>query len=187
MAEKKIKCVVVGDGAVGKTCMLESYCKGYFPKEYVPTVFDNFTQECVVDGEDINLSLWDTAGQEEYGRLRLLSYPETDVVIICFNIGHKISFRNISAQWLTEVKEHCINKPILLVGTKKDMRDEDTSNTCVLEADGKKFAEDQKLYKYMECSALTDPQGLPAIFEEACRAAVAPVAEKQTSSCCTIF
>merc|ERR1712241_106412 len=186
---KNIKCVVVGDGAVGKTCLLTTYAENHFPHEYVPTVFDNFNTNVVVDGQHVNLNLWDTAGQEEYDRLRLLSYPQTDVVIICYNVGTPHSLRNVSAKWIYEVKEHIPNKPIMLVATQKDRRGDVNSgdgNMCT-HAEGQKVATDLKLAKFMETSALKDPEGLRIVFEEACRLAMNPNQEQTRRSRCNLL
>jgi len=174
---QNVKCVVVGDGAVGKTSLLISYTENRFPVDYVPTVFDNFTTGVEVDGKLINFALWDTAGQEEYSRLRALSYPETDVFLLCFSVVSPASFDNIKTKWYPEISHHCPGAKCILVGTKIDLR-EDKATMDGLKGEklpspdmGKRLAEDISAECYLECSALTQ-EGLKKVFEEAIRAVI---------------
>lgn len=89
---------------------------------YVPTVFENYVAEVEINGRVCELALWDTAGQEDYDRLRPLSYPDSHVILICFAIDSPDSLDNVQEKWIAEVLHFCPNLPIILVGCKKDLR-----------------------------------------------------------------
>nr|CAD7407993.1 unnamed protein product [Timema cristinae] len=176
-----IKCVVVGDGAVGKTCLLISYTTNKFPSEYVPTVFDNYAVTVMIGGEPYTLGLFDTAGQEDYDRLRPLSYPQTDVFLVCFSVVSPSSFENVKEKWVPEITHHCQKTPFLLVGTQIDLRDDAATieklaknkQKPITFEQGEKLAKELKAVKYVECSALTQ-KGLKNVFDEAILAALEP-------------
>eukprot|EP01090_Pellita_catalonica_P002282 TRINITY_DN1188_c0_g1_i1.p1 TRINITY_DN1188_c0_g1~~TRINITY_DN1188_c0_g1_i1.p1 ORF type:complete len:190 (-),score=25.35 TRINITY_DN1188_c0_g1_i1:53-622(-) len=148
----EIKTVLVGDGSVGKTSLLVTYTKNEFPSGYVPTIFDNYEARLTVEGEELTLSLWDTAGQEGYQRIRVLSYPKTNVFILCFALNNKTSCDNITEKWLPELRHHCPDIPVILAGTKSDLR-RDNHDESVSKAQGQAMARAIGAVAYIETSA----------------------------------
>lgn len=146
----QMKIVVVGDGGCGKTCLLVSYTQLKFPEIYVPTVFENYVANVVSpQNKLIELALWDTAGQEEYDRLRPLSYPDVDVLLICFALDNIISLQNVKDIWFPEVHHFCPGIPILLVGTKSDLSNTIDPDLAI------QLATEINAAGYIQCSAKT--------------------------------
>ena len=192
-----IKCVVVGDGAVGKTALLITFTScGNFPHG-PPTVFDGYATNLMVDNVQINLGLWDTAGAGEFDRLRQLSYPQTDVFLICFSLISPASLENVEEKWGPELSHYCPDTPIILVGTKLDLRD----NLDIIDMlkkqelapvnyeQGLAMANKIGACCYVECSALAR-KGVSCVFTEAIRVVIGPLIQRrnhETSSNCTIM
>ena len=188
-----IKCVVVGDGAVGKTCLLYSYTKNEFPSEYVPTVFDNYAVTVGIGGQPYTLGLFDTAGQEDYDRLRTLAFPNTDVFLVCFSTVSPNSLENVREKWVPDLMHHSPKTPFLLVGTKIDLKDDARTLSAlakikqrpVTKEIGEKLAKELGAVRYLECSALTQ-KGLKDVFDEAILAALEPPEVINTGNCCIL-
>ncbi|KAG8946313.1 Rho GTPase [Tulasnella sp. 424] len=174
------KLVIVGDGACGKTSLLCVFAMGEFPKDYEPTIFENYVAEIRLDGKPVQLALWDTAGQEEYERLRPLSYSKAHVILIAFAIDTPDSLENVTVKWIEEVRSICgPSVPVILVGCKADLRPADAPHSSadwatlpyVPKARGEQIAQEIGARAYKECSALrTD--GVDDVFEAATRASM---------------
>ncbi|MCJ1360983.1 Rho GTPase [Acarospora aff. strigata] len=192
------KLVIIGDGACGKTSLLSVFTLGYFPTHYVPTVFENYVTDCRVDGKSVQLALWDTAGQEDYERLRPLAYSKAHVLLIGFSVDTPDSLDNVKHkewyQWVEEANERCPNVPIILVGLKKDLREDPMaieemrkkSMHFTSSKDGSDAAHEIGARKYLECSSLTG-EGVDDVFEAATRAALLTFEKGERGGCCVIL
>ncbi|KAG8835291.1 Rho GTPase [Serendipita sp. 399] len=164
------------DLSVGAFQAIADLGEGYVPiQTYIPTVFENYVTTVPFDGKLVELALWDTAGQEEYDRLRPLSYPESSVILIVFAIDYPTSLENVTDKWYPEVAHFCEGTPMILVGTKTDLRGDDHTRR-MLSAQGLKPVSPEQgaavakeiNAKYAECSAKTG-QGLQEVFTLALR------------------
>ena len=128
----------------------------------------------MVEGKPVGLGLWDTAGQEDYDRLRPLSYPNTDVFLVCYSVMSPSSFDNVKTKWYPEIKHHAPGVPFILIGTKIDLRDDakqvqkltEQGMTPIDTAKAETLKTELNAVCALECSALTQ-KGLKAVFDEA--------------------
>ena len=105
---------------------------GNFILEYIPTLFDNYSIQLQDDESHYDVSLWDTAGQDDYDRLRPLSYPQTDVFYMCFAVNSEHSFQLLRTKFYPEVKQVVPNPRMFLLDLKSDLRAEEQ---CVAKED----------------------------------------------------
>uniref|UniRef100_A0A1A8QLT0 Ras homolog family member U n=1 Tax=Nothobranchius rachovii TaxID=451742 RepID=A0A1A8QLT0_9TELE len=182
--ERRVNCVLVGDGAVGKSSLIVSYTTNGYPSDYVPTAFDNFTVMVVVDGKPVRLQLCDTAGQkwglmdgsvnDELERLRPLCYRNADVFLLCYSVVQPCSFHNLAGKWVPEVRELCAGAPLVLVGTQMDLREDvqvlihlaQNHQQPVSTEEGQRLALELRAVAFAECSALTQ-KNLKDTFDSA--------------------
>ncbi|KAK9472330.1 signal transducer [Dipodascopsis tothii] len=191
--EASIKMVVIGDGMCGKTSLLMTYLNGSFPKIYVPTVFENHVKPVKWRGQSYQLCMWDTAGQEDFDRLRPLAYADTDVVVICFAVNSPLSLENVLDKWYPEA-DHFVSGPKLLVALKTDLRQDEKSinelrdhgEVPVSTTKGRAVA-DSIGASYLECSA-QNMQGVYEIFDRVIELATTRGTADSSAGCsCTIL
>ncbi|XP_047432595.1 rho-related GTP-binding protein RhoH [Mugil cephalus] len=170
--EMSVKCVLVGDSAVGKTALLVRFTSETFPDSYKPTVFDNTGVEVFMDGIQISLGLWDTAGNDNFRQIRPRSYQQADVVLICYSVANPNSLASVQHKWIAEVRENLPKVPVLVVATQTDQREVGVHRgRCISAAEGKRVAHDVHAKGYLECSSLSN-RGVQQVFEYAVRTVV---------------
>ncbi|KAK9721264.1 Rho GTPase [Basidiobolus ranarum] len=189
------KLLILGDGACGKTSVLNVFTRGYFPETYEPTVFENYVHEISLDGKTLELSLWDTAGQEDFDRLRSLSYSNTHTILLCFCVESRDSLENIEAKWLDEILEYAPGVKIVLVALKCDLREDEKTLRNLAKIKEKPITYDEGLAmarriqaaRYAECSAKCN-RGVYEVFEQTARIALnVKVNNERSSDKCLIL
>lgn len=176
----RIKVVVVGDSCVGKTSLLAVLSRRHFPEgSIMPTTIENDLTWVNVDSSVVELAIWDNSGLDDYSRLRVTSYTDAHVILICFAIDNPDTLDNVQEVWIAEVFHFCKGVPIFLVGTKADLRGDartieellKTSQHPVTREEGEQCRKRIGANGYFECSARTN-QGVAELFEAATRAAL---------------
>lgn len=149
-----------------------------------------------VDNVHIELSLWDTAGQEEFDRLRSLSYDDTHAIMLCFSVDSKDSLENVESKWVGEIADNCQGVKLVLVALKCDLREQGADDEVdengqpkekkemINYNQGLEVARRINALRYLECSAMKN-RGVNEAFTEAARVALAvkPNGGKDDSKC----
>jgi len=141
----------------------------------------DYSANVTVDNMVVNLGLWDTSGQSDYNRLRPLSYPQTDVFVVCYSIVSPTSLERVRSVWYPELRYYCPSVPIILVGTKRDLRNDQATieelaayhQTPLTPEQGVAMRRMLKAAAVLECSAKSQAD-LRAVFDEAVRVAITP-------------
>eukprot|EP00924_Labyrinthula_sp_SR-Ha-C_P003324 snap_masked-scaffold_15-processed-gene-6.0-mRNA-1 protein AED:0.08 eAED:0.16 QI:0/-1/0/1/-1/1/1/0/197 len=168
-----LKLCIIGDGGTGKTSLLMVYSYKEFPHKYTPTVVDTYeVQMSLSDGRKMKLSVYDTAGQEDFKGIRALAYSQVDVVMVCYDCSNSTSFNNVKTLWVQESRNHNKEAPLVLVGTKKDLVESDPNNPYYVKpADAALLAKELDLKGSAQCSALKMERGnVKQVFQMAIKA-----------------
>ncbi|XP_061419428.1 rho-related GTP-binding protein RhoE-like isoform X2 [Lethenteron reissneri] len=176
----RCKVVLVGDSRCGKTALISVFAKERFPENYVPTVFENYTATFEIERQTIELNMWDTSGSPYYDNVRPLSYPDSDAVLICFDISRPETLDSVLKKWHREIHEFCPSTEVLLIGCKADLRaeadalrDPDEPLAGPVSYDqGFNASKQMGAAGYMECSAKTSENGVRDLFRMATLASV---------------
>nr|XP_057905903.1 rho-related GTP-binding protein RhoN-like [Doryrhamphus excisus] len=168
----RCKIVVVGDAQCGKTALLHVFAKDCYPESYVPTVFENYTASFEIDKHRIELNMWDTSGSSYYDNVRPLAYPDSDAVLICFDISRPETLDSVIKKWQGETQEFCPNAKVVLVGCKLDMRtDVSTLRELsqqrlipVTHEQGSTIARQMGAVAYVECTSKVSENSVRDVF-----------------------
>ncbi|KKK16495.1 Rho GTPase Rho3 [Aspergillus rambellii] len=192
------KMVLLGDGACGKTSALNVFTRGLVTSRTLACSvynfadlsldtsqqFKNYVHDIFVDNVHMELSLWDTAGQEEFDRLRALSYEDTHVIMLCFSVDSPDSFENVASKWIEEITENCPGVRMVLTALKCDLRKDEFLNdnpNAITYEQGLAKAKEIGAVKYLECSAVQN-RGIMETFYEAAKVALDVKAQNSGAS-----
>jgi len=166
----KYPVVVIGSERVGKTSIINRYCKNVFEETYFATLFSDLHIKRLVRNDiDVTLDIWDIGGQEQYKIDRKIYLPRAYVVIVVFAVDDVLSFMSLN-EWMKEIKEFCKARPrMILVANKIDLRCTDPN--CIVTGQIENEASNIGFDTVIETSALSgmNVAGLFDIVVEMCK------------------
>ncbi|XP_046806550.1 ras-like GTP-binding protein RhoL [Lucilia cuprina] len=174
-----LKITLLGPEDVGKTTLIKSFLiEEFYDSSYASVVPDGYARLKTIDDKEYRLILVDTPGAMDCESIRRSAYANSDCLILCYAINSPTSFKSISSYWLPEIRTHCKEVPVILVGTKLDLR---SNMKCITTKQGARLRKKTKMLSFFECSS-KDINSLQTLIIEAVRAAVChPMVDNKSS------
>ena len=169
---KTTKVVLIGDGGVGKTCIISRFISNEFDKEVESTDGASYgTKELELPklNKKINLDIWDTAGQERYKSLTKFFYKDAQIIIMVYDITKKLTFENIKNQWYKEIQELSGKNFILgIAGNKSDLYESEE----IPEKEAREYA--KSINAVYSLTSAQNNTGIKQLFEDVGMQLLAP-------------
>ncbi|CAC5357299.1 RAC1 [Mytilus coruscus] len=165
-----VSCTIVGDGLIGKTCMAKAFAGDSFPDYYVATVAESYTGYVSAYGDLYSVNIKDTNGQHEDENTRSQMISDADVIIICYSVVERETFNNVQSFWIQEIRKFNKRRPVILVATQSDIRDEDNIQH-VSDLEGQHMTKLIGAEYYNKCSAAAQT-GMKNVLESVVLASI---------------
>jgi len=176
------KVVFIGDMCSGKSSLISAYCKDRFNETYVPTILRSCLTDASLDGQKVELVVIEVSGRDDYAKLRQCAYHKTDAIVLCYSCDNMVSLNRIHSYWLPEIEECVPNVARILVGTRKDVREnsidqfsstpsQECQQRIVSESLGKEMSERIGAEAFIECSSRYR-DGTRLVFETVAKVAM---------------
>ena len=118
-----LKCVLLGETAVGKTALISRFVENKFSKDFVSTLVGCYSSKDIFYpkfNRNVKYEIWDTAGQEKFRSINKIFYQDTSIAILVFDITRKDTFQALKEYWYTEVRDNSPKDVIIAIAANKN-------------------------------------------------------------------
>lgn len=161
------KIIILGQSGVGKTAIIDRYCRDLFQDNNDPTIGVQYRPKIIeINGKKVKLSIWDTAGQEKFRTITRQFYRNVDGVILVYNIAEKETLDALESFWIQELRDNATSQyQTIIVGNKSDLKDDPEFQDKIVPTEEGENVARRNATMFVEASALKN-YGVQNAFEE---------------------